>query len=68
MFVGAFQHGIEAAREHVLLNLAVPLIGHELVEPFGNTSQLRSREPGNNRLKFFNAHYQILRLIYWLEK
>ena len=56
MLVGALQCGIEAARLHVLLDLTIPLLGHELLEPLGKTGQLRRRKAGNHRFKFFDAH------------
>ena len=56
MFVGAYDCAVESARKHIFLNLAIPLIGNELLKPLGKTSQVGWREFGNNRFEFFNAH------------
>lgn len=56
MVIGAFERGIETARERILLDLAVPLIGHELLKPMGKPGQFGSRKVGNNGFNFFNAH------------
>ena len=56
MVVGAFEGGVETAGQHVLLDLPVPLVGHELFKPLGETSQLGGREGGNYGFKFFNTH------------
>lgn len=58
MVIGAFECGVEAPRERVLLDLTVPLVGHELLEPLGKTSKFGSRKTGNKGFKFFNAHGQ----------
>jgi len=63
MVVRAFERGVETARKHVLLDLAVPLIGHKLFEPLRKTSKLGSRKAGHNGFKFFNAHGRRLRSI-----
>jgi hypothetical protein len=56
MVIGAFERPIEAAGKHVLLNLAVPLVGHEFLEPLGKPCKLGGREAGNDRFEFFDAH------------
>ena len=61
MIVGAFERAVETPCRHVLLDLAVPLVGHELFEPLGKTSKLGSRKARDNGFKFFNAHSQEIR-------
>ena len=61
MLVGALERRIESARQHVLLNLAVPFVGHELPEPFGKARQFGGRKAGNKGFNFFNAHVRKLR-------
>lgn len=56
MVVGALEGGVETAGQQVLLDLPVPLVGHELFKPLGETSQLGGREGGNYGFKFFNTH------------
>jgi len=47
MFVSAFNGVVELARKGVFLNLAIPLISNELLEPLRKTSQFGGREFGN---------------------
>ena len=54
--IGAFDCGVEAAREHILPDLPVPLAGHRLLKPLGKPGKLGSRKAGNNRFKFFETH------------
>jgi hypothetical protein len=68
MVVGALQCGIEAACPHVLLDLAIPLAGNELLEPLGKAGKFGRREAGNNGFKFFNAHGNSLRVKLRCEK
>ena len=56
MIVGAFEGGVETSGQHVLLDLPVPLVSHELFEPLGKTGQFGGREGGNYGFKFFNTH------------
>jgi len=56
MVVGAFDRSVKAACGNILLDLAVPLIGHKLLEPLGKASKLIGRKAGNHRFKFFDVH------------
>ena len=62
MVIGAFDGGVEAAREHILLDLPVPLAGHKLLKPLGKPGKLGSRKAGNNSFEFFEAHGRGIRL------
>jgi hypothetical protein len=68
MFVRAFECPIETACEHVLFDLAVPLVRHELFEPLGKALKFRGREAGNESFKFLNAHTFTLRCVLDSEK
>ncbi len=48
--------GIKPSGAHVLFNLVIPLIGHELLKPLGKTGQLGGRKPGNHGFNFFHTH------------
>lgn len=56
VIVGAFEGGVEASGQQVLLDLPVPLVSHELLEPLGKSSQFGGREGGDYGFKFFNTH------------
>ena len=61
MIVGPFQCRVEPPSTQVLLDLSVPQICHELLEPLGKASQLGRWEAGNGGFKFFNAHARRIR-------
>lgn len=61
MVVGPFECRVQPPCTHVLLDLPVPQIGHELLEPLGEASQLGRRKAGNRGFKFFNAHARRIR-------
>lgn len=47
MVISALERGIEPACFHVLLDLAIPLLGNELLEPLREAGQLGTRKTGN---------------------
>ena len=56
MIVRLLERRIETPLSHVLLDLPVPLIGHELLKPLGKPGKFGSRETGHDEFKFFDAH------------
>ena len=46
----------EATSFDILLNLGIPPIGHEVLKPFSEPSELLTRKPRNCRFKILNAH------------
>ncbi len=44
MIVRPLERGVEASREGVLLDLPIPLVGHEFLEPLGKFGKFTSRE------------------------
>ena len=68
MVVRSFEGRVETARTHVLLDLLVPLIGHELLEPLGKSGEFGSREAGDNGFKFFDTHTPRIRPLVTLGK
>lgn len=68
MVVRSFEGCVETAGKHVLLDLPVPLLGHELLEPLGKPGKLGSREAGNNGFKFFDTHAPRIRSLLTMER
>ncbi len=44
MVVSTFQRGVQTASEHILLNLAVPLVGHDFLKPLRDTGKFVHRK------------------------
>src|SRR5947209_2078666 len=56
LLVGAAPGGIEAPGQDIGLDLPVPLIRQELLEPLREAIELLGRELGDGGLEFFDAH------------
>ncbi len=61
MIVSPLQRGIQAAGLQVLLNLALPLGCHELLEPLRKPGELGRGKVGDQGLKFFHTHRKSIR-------
>ena len=68
MLVRSLERRVEAAQKHVLLDLPVPLIGHEFLEPLGKSSEFGGWEAGDSGFKFFDAHARPILPVVSLEK
>ena len=60
MFIGVLHCRIKLSRRQIPFDLTIPLVGDELLEPFGKTREFGGRKSGNSRFDFFNVHVRKL--------